>query len=103
MKSTDWEARYQHGDTPWDKGEPSPGLVDFLRQHPALPRGSVCVPGCGTGYDVGAWTEAGFDAVGFDVAPSAVRLADQHARMSGRHGRFVQTDFLEDEPPQRFN
>ena len=28
--STDWEAHYQANDTPWDKGEPSPGLVDWL-------------------------------------------------------------------------
>ena len=27
---TDWEAQYQKGETPWDKGAPSPGLVDFL-------------------------------------------------------------------------
>ena len=28
--STDWEAQYQANDTPWDKGEASPGLVDWL-------------------------------------------------------------------------
>ena len=27
---TDWEAQYQKGETPWEKGAPSPGLVDFL-------------------------------------------------------------------------
>ncbi len=47
-----WEQRYQSGDMHWDKGAPSPGLVDFLAAHPALPRGAVCVPGCGTGHDV---------------------------------------------------
>src|SRR2546425_62305 len=44
-----WEGRYQAKDTPWDKGEASPGLVDFLATHPELKRGTVCVPGCGFG------------------------------------------------------
>ena len=67
----DWEIRYQTNDIPWQKGEPSPGLVDFLAQHPDLPRARVAVPGCGTGHDVRAWAAAGFNACGFDLAPSA--------------------------------
>src|SRR5271168_4912958 len=55
---TDWEARYQTGDMPWEKGEASPGLVDFLAGHPDLDRGTVAVPGCGTGHDVRAWAKA---------------------------------------------
>ena len=35
---SDWEQRYQTGDMPWEKGAPSPGLVDFLAAHPDLPR-----------------------------------------------------------------
>ena len=27
---TDWEQRYREEDTPWDKGKPAPGLVDWL-------------------------------------------------------------------------
>ena len=73
--SEDWEHRYQTKDMPWEKGAPSPGLVDFLSTAQSLPRGSVCVPGCGTGHDVRAWAGAGFDAFGFDLAPSAIRLA----------------------------
>src|SRR5690242_3179241 len=60
--SSIWEARYQSKDMPWEKGEASPGLVDFLEAHPGLPRGKVCVPGCGTGHDVRAWANAGFQA-----------------------------------------
>src|SRR6266542_6168987 len=62
MAETDWEARYQSGDMPWEKGEPSPGLVDFLGAQPELRRGTVVVPGCGTGHDVRAWSAAGFTA-----------------------------------------
>src|SRR5436305_15332697 len=69
-----WEDRYQSGDMPWEKGAPSPGLVDFLAAHPKLPGGTVCVPGCGTGHDVRAWAAAGFKVFGYDIATSAGRL-----------------------------
>ena len=45
MSQNYWENRYQSKDMPWEKGEPSPGLVDFLAAHPELPRGTVCIPG----------------------------------------------------------
>ena len=61
---------------PWEKGEPSPGLVDFLSAHPELKRGRVAVPGCGTGHDVRAFAAAGFAASGFDIAPSAISQAE---------------------------
>src|ERR1041385_6675263 len=41
MSETDWEQRYQTGDMPWEKGEPSPGLVDFLASGSDLQRGNV--------------------------------------------------------------
>ena len=34
-----WEQRYQTEDMPWEKGAPSPGLVDFLAE-----RGFTRVP-----------------------------------------------------------
>ena len=68
---------------PWEKGAPSPGLVDFLAAHPELARGTVCVPGCGTGHDVRAWARAGFQAFGCDIAPSAIRLATRQTRSVG--------------------
>ena len=103
MSSTDWEQRYQTGDMPWEKGEPSPGLVDFLASHPELPRGSVAVPGCGTGHDVRAWTQAGFAASGFDLAPSAIRQCCAKTAQAGLNAEFAQNDFLVDQPSQQFD
>lgn len=103
MSATDWESRYQSGDMPWEKGEPSPGLIDFLAAHPQLKRGTVLVPGCGTGHDVRAWSKAGFDAIGHDLAPSAIRLAEGKTREAGLNARFILGDFLTDNPPQRFD
>jgi cyclopropane fatty-acyl-phospholipid synthase-like methyltransferase len=98
-----WEARYQARDTPWDKGAPSPGLVDFLAAHDHLPRGTVCVPGCGTGHDVREWARAGFAACGVDLAPTAVRLAREKAAAAGLPAEFRLADFLSAAPPFRFD
>jgi SAM-dependent methyltransferase len=98
-----WEERYQTRDMPWDKGAASPGLVDFLEAHPELKRGTVCVPGCGMGHDVQAWAKAGFDAVGFDIAPSAVQLGWERAAAAGLPARFELCDFLKDSPPFLFD
>ena len=128
MSQEYWEQRYQSHDMPWEKGAPSPGLVDFLAAHPELPRGNVCVPGCGTGHDAYAWAQAGFNAHGFDLAPSAIRLAKEKAPATARLGApasrrqvvgekkhaggtpalpggvtFHLADFLHDDPPQPFD
>lgn len=103
MAGEDWEQRYQSGDTHWDKGAPSPGLVDFLAAHPDLPPGTVCVPGCGTGHDVRAWAQAGFNALGLDIAPSAIRLAEAKTRVAGLAAQFKLADFLRDAPPFQFD
>lgn len=100
--SLDWEGRYQTGDMPWEKGEASPGLVDFLATRRELPGGLVGVPGCGTGHDVRAWARAGFAAYGYDIAPSAIRLARARTP-AGLCAEFTQRDFLRDEPPWRFD
>ena len=98
-----WEGRYQSRDMPWEKGAPSPGLVDFLAAHPELPRGRVCVPGCGTGHDVLAWARAGFMACGCDIAPSAIRLSKERVLGAGVRAELLETDFLHSEPPDRFD
>lgn len=103
MNSSNWETRYQTGDMPWEKGEGSPGLADFLATHPQLPRGTVCVPGCGTGHDARAWAKAGFDVIGFDLAPSAIRLSRERTAAAGLHAQFVQGDFLHDKPQEHFD
>ena len=103
MSQEYWESLYQSGETHWDKGAPSPGLVDFLATQPALPRGTVCVPGCGTGHDVREFARAGFAAFGFDIAPSAIQLAVEKTKAAGLDAGFQRADFLHDDPPQLFD
>jgi SAM-dependent methyltransferase len=103
MSQEYWEARYRTNDMPWEKGAPSPGLVDFLATHPELSRGTVCVPGCGTGHDVREWAQAGFKTFGFDIAPSGIRLATEKTAAAGLTTKFQLADFLRDQPPMQFD
>jgi SAM-dependent methyltransferase len=103
MSQEYWEQRYQTHDMPWEKGAPSPGVVDFLATHPGLARGTVCVPGCGTGHDVREWAQAGFNTFGFDIAPGAIRLATEKTATARVTAQFQLADFLHDEPPFQFD
>lgn len=103
MNETDWETRYQTGDMPWEKGEPSPGLVDFLAAHAELPRGTVLVPGCGTGHDARVWAKAGFTVTGLDLAPSAIRLSQERTTAAGLKADFRLGNFLDDTPVAQFD
>jgi hypothetical protein len=103
MSQEYWEARYQTHDMPWEKGAPSPGLVDFLATHLDLVGETVCVPGCGTGHDVREWAKAGFRAYGYDIAPGAIQLGREWTRTAGLKAGFRQMDFLRDEPPFPFD
>jgi methyl halide transferase len=103
MSRHHWEARYQSGDMPWEKGAPSPGLVDFLAAQRQLNGRTVCVPGCGTGHDVRSWAGAGFEVYGYDVAPSAIRLSRERTAAAGLRAEFRLGDFLRDEPPLLFD
>jgi len=101
-QETDWEHCYRTHDTHWDKGAPSPGLVDWLAGHPDVEKGSVIVPGCGYGHDVRAFAQAGFTAVGYDIAPGAVEGARERTP-AGLAAEFRLGDFLADEPFQLFD
>ncbi len=103
MSEAYWETRYRTKDMPWEKGAPSPGLVDFLAAHRELPGETVCVPGCGTGHDVREWAKAGFRAYGYDIASSAVQLGTDWTRAAGLRAEFRVADFLRDEPPFPFD
>jgi SAM-dependent methyltransferase len=82
---TDWEAQYQNNDTPWEKGAPSPGLVDYLAVEPV--RGRVLVPGCGFGHDVRALAGMADEVIGLDLAPLAIEGAQRFPKV-GRE-RYV--------------
>lgn len=71
---TDWEEAYRRRETPWEKGQPHPGLVDFLVEHGPL-QGEIFVPGCGSGHDVRALSTLENHPIGVDLAPFAITKA----------------------------
>ena len=77
-----WEGRYQDGNDPWDIGQPAPGLVAWLADHPQA-RGKALVVGCGPGHDAVAIAKHGFDVTAIDFAPTAVAETLQRAADAG--------------------
>jgi hypothetical protein len=65
---TDWEQHYLEGHTPWNKGQPSPPMLEWVTSN--KPTGRALVPGCGVGHDVAMLARNGLEAYGLDIAPT---------------------------------
>jgi len=70
-----WEKRFRDNFTPWDAGRVPAALAQFLKTEPRGRR--VLIPGCGSGYEVRAFAEAGHDVLAVDFAPAAVERAQK--------------------------
>jgi SAM-dependent methyltransferase len=68
-----WNTLYEDGQLPWDFGGIPADLKVFLKQH--RKGGRVLIPGCGTGYEIEAFADAGYDVTAMDIAPAAVERA----------------------------
>ncbi|KAE8384562.1 S-adenosyl-L-methionine-dependent methyltransferase [Aspergillus alliaceus] len=72
----------------WDRGMPSPALIDILegRQDLLNPftadrrRKRALVPGCGKGYDAVMLALHGFDVFGLEVSETGAEVAREYAR-----------------------
>jgi SAM-dependent methyltransferase len=89
-----WNKRWEAGKMPWDLGGIPPALVSFLNRNRTPTR--VLIPGCGSGYEVQAFHEAGHDVMAIEFSAAAV----VHARevlgpLSQKivHGNFFKHDF----------
>jgi SAM-dependent methyltransferase len=67
-------------DVPWDRGGPSPLLVEWTAARALDGAGRrALVVGAGLGHDAEHVAGLGFDTLAFDISPTAVRLAgEQH-------------------------
>jgi SAM-dependent methyltransferase len=88
-----WEKRFRENFTPWDAGSVPSGLERFLSTEPRRQR--VLIPGCGSGYEVRAFAEAGHDVLGVDFAPAAIERAQRILGPLSVRVRLA--DFFEDE------
>lgn len=88
-----WTTRYGAGTTPWDfQGVPA-ALSSFLERSPKV--GRVLIPGCGSGYEVEAFSGAGFDVTAIDFSPLAVERARERLGPLGDCVRLA--DFFADD------
>ena len=94
-----WNTRYTAGRTPWDLGSAPSALRSFLA---GTKPGRVLIPGCGSGYEVRAFHDAGFEVTAIDFSAAAVERA---ARILGPLGRCVISGdfFTHDFAEQKFD
>ena len=84
-----WDERFAQGFMPWDRG----GVPAQLRAFIAASRPLVTlIPGCGSGYELAALCDAGWDATAIDFAPVAV--ANARSAVGQWAGRVIEADFF---------
>jgi len=86
-----WNSRYESGRMPWDFGGVPADLKAYLAANPK--GGRVLIPGCGSGYEIAAFVEAGYEATAIDLAPAAVERARKLVDR-GLADRIVEGDFF---------
>ncbi|KAF9284092.1 hypothetical protein BGZ68_004913 [Mortierella alpina] len=101
-----WNELWKRDICPWDKGVPSPALVEVIEQKPIkeqIPKtGNVLVPGCGRGVDVFYLGNENRKAYGLDISPIAVQLCKDLRTEKGipeAHADFIVNDFFKFEIP----
>ncbi|GAN04199.1 thiol methyltransferase 2 [Mucor ambiguus] len=81
-KRTDWETKWQTGNTQWDAGKPSPALIDLIENEETnklIPEhGQGLVPGCGSGYDVVFLASKDRHMTGMDFSQTCVDKLVKH-------------------------
>lgn len=100
-----WNELWADNFIPWDKGTPSPALVDALSQRKDIlgppttkdPDGKVhrkraLVPGCGKGYDVLLLASFGYDAWGLEVSPLAHKACEEFKQEKGQGVEYDAVD-----------
>lgn len=88
-----WEQRFQEGNTPWDRGGANPQLARWLASG-ALEPCRVLVPGCGSGYEVAALAQAGFEVTALDYSAEAIARTRSQLDASGSKAALVKADAL---------
>jgi SAM-dependent methyltransferase len=88
-----WDSAYRSGRPGWDTGRPSSELVRAVEEGTLKPC-RVVELGCGTGTNAIFLASKGFDVTAIDVAPTALRLAEEKAQKAGVRVRWLLADVL---------
>jgi SAM-dependent methyltransferase len=92
-RERDWNESYSSGNLPWDTGRPSAELQRACSENTIRPCCALEI-GCGTGTNSVWLAQQGFEVTGLDVAPLAIKHAEQRARAAGVSVRFIVADML---------
>jgi methyl halide transferase len=92
---SDWKARYDNENTPWDRGIPHPELAERIARGelaPPFDGARALVPGAGRAHDALALAEAGWRVTAVDFVSE---LAEEvSAALAPLGGEFVACDAL---------
>lgn len=95
-----WQDKFAKGQTPWDRGAPSPQLSVWLASGElALQDGAIVVPGCGAGHEVEMLAAAAAHVVAIDYAPSAVARTRARLASKSLSAEVIEADVLTWRPP----
>jgi SAM-dependent methyltransferase len=86
-----WDSRYRAGEAPWETTHPPAQLAHWLGAHSG-DGGAVLIPGCGSGREIAAFAEAGWQVTAIDFSPTAI----DHARRNsaGAPATLILADFF---------
>ena len=94
-----WDQRYKEEKTPWDLHGVPEALHHFLKT--ADKPGRVLIPGCGFGYEIAAFLNAGWDAWGLDFSKTVVQKAQ--SLLGKQTDRVIVGDFFTHHFAERFD
>lgn len=97
MASSQWDDRYEAGDTPWDVGTPDRHLTAFVEAR-GPGKGRALEVGCGTGTNALWLAGRGYQVTAVDLSALAVERALAKAP-PGAPCTFERLDFLAETPP----
>src|SRR6059036_4069105 len=88
-----WQANVKSNVTPWDRGEASPQLRQWLSSDVLTPC-RIIVPGCGSRYEVALLAQSGFDVTGIDYAPAAIGRTRSALAATNAGGEVIEADVV---------
>jgi SAM-dependent methyltransferase len=93
----DWNKTYETGQYAhfWETSNPSQELVGFLTARPPGAGALAVDLGCGTGSDVIELARQGYRAIGIDLSPKAIEIAQARAAEKEVSAQFQVGDVLD--------
>jgi SAM-dependent methyltransferase len=98
MKYADVDRIYQTiplDNIPWNSETPPDALVGLVQDGTVRPCRTIDL-GCGAGNYAIYLAGLGFDVIGVDSSPTAIKIAGAHAKQRGARCRFIVADLLGD-------